>query len=62
MPRNPPPDKPDTHGKPIVHFTKYGERYVDAGELLRSDAAKKAIESMMQIDGEDSLSRHTKKD
>ena len=62
MPRNPPTDKPATHDKPVVHFTKQGERYVDAGELLKSDAAKKAIESMMQIDTERSLPKRTRKD
>ena len=62
MPQNPPPDKPAAHDKPVVHFTKQGDRYVDAGELLRSDAAKKAIESMMEIDSKDSRSRNTKKD
>ena len=62
MPQNPPPDKPAVQDKPIVYFTKQGERYVDAGELLRSDAAKKAIESMMQIDRKDSISKRTRKD
>ena len=61
MPRNPTPDEPVARDKPVVHFTKQGERYVDAGELLRSDAAKKAIESMMQIDSEDGLSKRTSK-
>ena len=62
MPRNPPPDKPAARDKPIAHFTKQGERYVDAGELLGSDAAKEGIESMMQIDSEDDLSKHASED
>ena len=62
MPKKSPPDKPAAHDKPVVHFTKQGDRYVDAGELLRSDAAKKAIESMMEIDNKGSRSRNTKKD
>ena len=62
MPRNPSPAKPAARDKPIVHFTKQGDRYVDAGELLRSNAAKKAIESMMQIFSEDDLSKHARKD
>ena len=62
MPQNPHTDKPAAHDKPVVHFTKHGERYVDAGELLESDAAKKAIKSMMQIDSKGSLSKHARKD
>ena len=62
MPRNRTPDKPAARDKPIVHFTRQGERYVDAGELLGSNAAKKAIESMMQIFSEDDLSKHANKD
>ena len=62
MPQNPPTDKPTAPDKPVVHFTKQGERYVDAGELLRSNAAKKAIESMMQIDSRGGHSKHDRKD
>lgn len=62
MSQNSPTDKPAAHDKPVVHFTKQGERYVDAGELLRSDAAKKAIESMMKIDRKGSHSKNTNKD
>ena len=62
MPQNPPTDKPAANDKPVVHFTKQGERYVDAEELLRSNAAKKAIESMMQIDSKGGHSKHDGKD
>ena len=62
MPQNPPTDKPAAHDKPVVHFTKQGERYVDAGELLGSDAAKEAIKSMMQIGSKGGPSKRTRKD
>lgn len=62
MPQNPPTDKPAAHDKPVVHFTKQGERYVDAGELLGSNAAKEAIKSMMQIDSKGGHSKRTRKD
>ena len=62
MSQNPPTDKPAARDKPVVHFTKQGERYVDAGELLRSDAAKEAIESMMRIDSKGGHSKHDRKD
>ena len=65
-PQNPSVDKPashdELHDRPVVYFTKQGERYVDAGELLRSNAAKKAIESMMQIDSKGDHSKHVRKD
>ena len=60
MPKNPSNDKPAAHDKPVVHFTKQGERYVDAGELLRSDAAKKAIKSMIRIGSKGDLSSNRK--
>ena len=60
MLKNPSNDKPAADDKPVVHFTKQGERYVDAGELLRSDAAKKAIKSMIRIGSKDGSSNNRK--
>lgn len=60
MPQNSSNDKPAAHDKPVVHFTKQGERYVDVGELLRSDAARKAIKSMIRIGSKDGPSSNRK--
>ena len=35
--------------KPIVHFTKHGDRYVYIDDLFRSEAARKAIADMARI-------------
>lgn len=35
--------------KPTVHFTKFGGRYVDADELLRSEKVREQIHSMKDM-------------
>ena len=47
--RSAPTSPAGDEGRPKVHFTRFGGRYVNADELLRSEAVRDQIRSMAEL-------------